>query len=68
MLPSVYLIAPVNRILYSMLNVTYCHILLLFAISEKRVDQNNRVYFVNHKNRTTQWEDPRIQGYDVLLS
>ncbi|KAK3772899.1 hypothetical protein RRG08_024084 [Elysia crispata] len=29
---------------------------------EKRVDSNNRVYFVNHKNRTTQWEDPRTQG------
>lgn len=40
----------------------------VFAILEKRVDQNNRVYFVNHKNRTTQWEDPRIQGYVVLLS
>ena len=47
--------------------VMYFHILLLFAISEKRVDQNNRVYFVNHKNRTTQWEDPRIQGYAILL-
>ncbi|XP_021379253.1 NEDD4-like E3 ubiquitin-protein ligase WWP1 isoform X2 [Mizuhopecten yessoensis] len=29
---------------------------------EKRVDANSRVYFVNHKNRTTQWEDPRTQG------
>ncbi|RUS88330.1 hypothetical protein EGW08_003901 [Elysia chlorotica] len=29
---------------------------------EKRVDSNHRVYFVNHKNRTTQWEDPRTQG------
>lgn len=29
---------------------------------EKRVDSNGRVYFVNHKNRTTQWEDPRTQG------
>ncbi|XP_059140326.1 E3 ubiquitin-protein ligase Su(dx)-like [Physella acuta] len=29
---------------------------------EKRVDANNRVYFVNHRNRTTQWEDPRTQG------
>lgn len=29
---------------------------------EKRVDGNNRVYFVNHRNRTTQWEDPRTQG------
>lgn len=31
-------------------------------LPEKRVDTNGRVYFVNHKNRTTQWEDPRTQG------
>lgn len=29
---------------------------------EKRVQPEGRVYFVNHKNRTTQWEDPRTQG------
>lgn len=30
---------------------------------EKRLDPNTaRVYFVNHINRTTQWEDPRTQG------
>jgi atrophin-1 interacting protein 5 (WW domain-containing E3 ubiquitin protein ligase 1) len=29
---------------------------------EKRVEPSGRVYFVNHKNRTTQWEDPRTQG------
>jgi len=29
---------------------------------EKRVEPNGRKYFVNHKNRTTQWEDPRTQG------
>lgn len=29
---------------------------------EKRIDPMNRVYFVNHKNRTTQWQDPRLQG------
>lgn len=29
---------------------------------EKRIEPNGRVYFVNHKNRTTQWEDPRTQG------
>lgn len=32
---------------------------------EKRLDQNNRVYFVNHKNKTTQWEDPRTQGREI---
>uniref|UniRef100_T1KCS5 HECT-type E3 ubiquitin transferase n=1 Tax=Tetranychus urticae TaxID=32264 RepID=T1KCS5_TETUR len=29
---------------------------------ERRLDPNNRVYYVNHKNKTTQWEDPRTQG------
>ncbi|XP_033625992.1 NEDD4-like E3 ubiquitin-protein ligase WWP1 [Asterias rubens] len=29
---------------------------------EKRTDQLKRVYFVNHDNKTTQWEDPRTQG------
>ncbi|XP_054281967.1 E3 ubiquitin-protein ligase Su(dx)-like [Macrosteles quadrilineatus] len=32
---------------------------------EKRVQPDGRVYFVNHKNRTTQWEDPRTQGLEV---
>ena len=32
---------------------------------EKRVQPDNRVYFVNHKNRTTQWEDPRTQGQEM---
>ena len=26
---------------------------------------DTRVYFVNHKNRTTQWEDPRTQGQEM---
>lgn len=34
---------------------------------EKRYDINNRPYFVNHKNHTTQWEDPRTQGREVAL-
>lgn len=33
---------------------------------EKRKQSDNRVYFVNHKNRTTQWEDPRTQGQEVM--
>ncbi|KAG8227061.1 hypothetical protein J437_LFUL013244 [Ladona fulva] len=32
---------------------------------EKRVQPDGRVYFVNHTNRTTQWEDPRTQGQEV---
>jgi len=28
---------------------------------EKRWN-NQRFYFINHKTRTTQWEDPRTQG------
>ncbi|OQR67291.1 NEDD4 E3 ubiquitin-protein ligase WWP1-like [Tropilaelaps mercedesae] len=34
---------------------------------EKRIDPNGRVYFVNHKNKTTQWEDPRTQGKEDPL-
>lgn len=34
---------------------------------EKRIDPNGRVYFVNHKNKTTQWEDPRTQGLEDPL-
>lgn len=30
---------------------------------EKRVQPDGRCYFVNHKSRITQWEDPRTQGY-----
>lgn len=40
---------------------------LILFILEKRVDPNGRVYFVNHKNKTTQWEDPRTQGYLIYL-
>ena len=29
---------------------------------EKRMDPQKRLFFVNHKNRTTQWKDPRTQG------
>ncbi|XP_042523228.1 NEDD4-like E3 ubiquitin-protein ligase WWP1 isoform X4 [Dipodomys spectabilis] len=29
---------------------------------KKRVDSTDRVYFVNHNTKTTQWEDPRTQG------
>ncbi|CAG9823383.1 unnamed protein product [Phaedon cochleariae] len=34
---------------------------------EKRMQTEGkcRVYFVNHKNRTTQWEDPRTQGQEI---
>ncbi|XP_011056497.1 PREDICTED: E3 ubiquitin-protein ligase Su(dx) [Acromyrmex echinatior] len=32
---------------------------------EKRKQPEGRVYYVNHKNRTTQWEDPRTQGQET---
>ncbi|KAI2803976.1 WW domain containing E3 ubiquitin protein ligase 1 [Blomia tropicalis] len=35
---------------------------------ERRVDPSGRPYFVNHKNKTTQWEDPRTQGKETPLS
>ncbi|KAL4631043.1 NEDD4-like E3 ubiquitin-protein ligase WWP1 [Arapaima gigas] len=30
--------------------------------SERCIDCNNQVYFVNHSTKTTQWEDPRTQS------
>uniref|UniRef100_A0A0R3X3L0 WW domain-containing protein n=1 Tax=Hydatigena taeniaeformis TaxID=6205 RepID=A0A0R3X3L0_HYDTA len=57
-----------------MLNTGYCphdhriqlkQSLALHPFSERRMDpQTNRMYFVNHKNCTTQWEDPRERGMD----
>uniref|UniRef100_A0A7N8XML0 E3 ubiquitin-protein ligase n=1 Tax=Mastacembelus armatus TaxID=205130 RepID=A0A7N8XML0_9TELE len=35
---------------------------LFLSTLERRVDSNDRVYFVNHNTKTTQWEDPRTQG------
>ncbi|XP_034230573.1 E3 ubiquitin-protein ligase Su(dx) [Thrips palmi] len=32
---------------------------------EKRVGPEGRPYFCNHKNRVTQWEDPRTQGEEM---
>lgn len=34
---------------------------------EMRLDINNKAYYVNHKNHTTQWEDPRTQGSEVAM-
>ena len=32
-------------------------------------DKNNRTYFVNHNDRTTHWEDPRLaMCFKVYLS
>ena len=33
---------------------------LLVCITEMRHLPNDKPYFVNHKSRTTQWEDPRV--------
>lgn len=35
---------------------------------ERRIHPDGRMYFVNHKNRTTQWEDPRTQGQEVNIN
>ncbi|XP_012225415.1 E3 ubiquitin-protein ligase Su(dx) isoform X2 [Linepithema humile] len=32
---------------------------------ERRKQPEGRIYYVNHKNRTTQWEDPRTQGQET---
>jgi NEDD4-like E3 ubiquitin-protein ligase WWP1 len=34
---------------------------------EQRFDIHHKPYFVNHKNHTTQWEDPRTQGSEVSM-
>ncbi|XP_020278502.1 E3 ubiquitin-protein ligase Su(dx)-like [Pseudomyrmex gracilis] len=34
---------------------------------ERRKQPEGRVYYVNHKNRTTQWEDPRTQGQESAI-
>ena len=31
------------------------------VMTERRLDATGRPYFLNHNNRTTQWEDPRQQ-------
>ncbi|CAB0045305.1 unnamed protein product [Trichogramma brassicae] len=33
---------------------------------ERRMQPEGRPYYVNHKNRTTQWEDPRTQGQETM--
>ena len=35
-------------------------------LTEKRQLPNGRVYYVNHKSKTTQWEDPRRSKVDQL--
>ena len=37
-----------------------------FSPPEKRMLPNQRVYFVNHKSKTTQWEDPRLSMAEQL--
>lgn len=44
----------------------HCTAFVLCVSTEKRQD-NGRVYFVNHNTRTTQWDDPRTQGWDCEL-
>ena len=39
---------------------------MFLICSEKRMLPNSRVYFVNHKSKTTQWEDPRRSMADQL--
>lgn len=36
---------------------------LSFSLFPEKRQDNGRVYYVNHNTRTTQWEDPRTQGY-----
>ena len=42
------------------------HSLSPLPSTEKRMLPNGRVYFVNHKSKTTQWEDPRLSMAEQL--
>ena len=46
--------------------ITLLLLTMLHIISEKRVLPNLRVYFANHKSKTTQWEDPRRSMVEQL--
>lgn len=46
--------------------VCKANFLMFLICSEKRMLPNSRVYFVNHKSKTTQWEDPRRSMADQL--
>ena len=41
--------------------MSYC-----FLLIEKRLLPDGRAYFVNHKSKTTQWEDPRLADQKPL--
>ncbi len=43
-----------------------CLNFVFYYSSEKRQLPNGRVYYVNHKSKTTQWEDPRRSMVDQL--
>lgn len=45
-------------------NIIYMHVCVWST--EKRTDSNGRMYFVHHTTRSTQWEDPRTQGWDAV--
>ena len=58
-------------ILHTYIHVYYCSTLKLYtriilSPTEKRMLPNQRVYFVNHKSKTTQWEDPRLSMAEQL--
>ena len=56
-----------NLILMCLIHSTDSDWWQCWLCAEKRADPNGRVYFVNHKNRTTQWEDPRTQGWGTKI-
>lgn len=61
MIPRNLIISKIKYFLFCLIRDELRNIFVNMLV-EKRIDPNGRVYFVNHKNRTTQWEDPRTQG------
>uniref|UniRef100_A0A671Z3E1 E3 ubiquitin-protein ligase n=1 Tax=Sparus aurata TaxID=8175 RepID=A0A671Z3E1_SPAAU len=51
-----------QRYLYSVRQFLPLSFTVEYHPQGRRVDSNDRVYFVNHNTKTTQWEDPRTQG------
>ena len=40
--------------------------IVIMPPTEKRLLPDGRTYFVNHKSKTTQWEDPRLSMADQM--
>ena len=56
----------VHAVMYYLFFLLHTHTHTHTHTTEKRQLPNGRVYYVNHKSKTTQWEDPRRSMVDQL--